>query len=689
MTGVKKLKYIFALLSFLLLLVMLLMSRDAGVNCDEVLHYNHSVAVLNFFATHGRDTSALNTPVTHLKYYGQSYDNLTAGLTRLFRVDDIYGFRHLMSTLAGWLTILIAALFAVWLEGYGAGIIVLILFAISPTFLGHAQNNLKDIPFALAYISGTWFTFRFLSSHGRGSLKDILLLVLSIAFCISIRPGGLILLCYLLLFFCIVCLERYLHEGKDVLPGSLNKLLLLILISAAAFFAGILFWPFAILDPARNVLESYRVMVHFPDTFRQVFEGRSEYSDFMPWCYLPKSMAITIPLLVSAGVLLFFVFIKEIFRNGKYLFYLFICFTVLFPVFLVLLSHSNLYSSWRHFLFIYPGIIILSSFGILYLLRRIKRMLILFAVLAALLLLAYHPVKFMAENHRYAYIYYNQLVGGLKGAYGNYETDYYYVSQRESAEWLLRFLEKKEVHDTVVVGSNFSAEWFFRKQPLVRNEYMRFEERSMKKWDYAIITNRYIPVFQLQNHIWPPSDVLHTVYADGIPISIVVRRKSDSSFLGYKALEENRLDDAARYFREAIKSDNCDEMIFYNFAVEQYRKGFPDKADSLLRECLKLNPDSDLALMFLGDMASEKGGREEAKGYYEKVISVNRKYFEAYISLAKLVAADNVIKAREILRDCIKISPRNTEAINSLADTYMESDPEIAKRYYELAKTIK
>jgi tetratricopeptide (TPR) repeat protein len=689
MTAVNKLKYIFILLLLLLLFFMLLMSRDAGVNCDEVLHYNQSVAVLNFFTSHGRDTSALNTPVTHLKYYGQSYDNLTTCLIRLFGINDIYGFRHLMSTIAGWLTILIAALFAIWLEGYGAGIIVVLLFAVSPTFLGHAQNNLKDIPFALAYISAIWFTFRFLSSHGRGSLKDIFLLVLSIAFCISIRVGGLILLCYLLLFSAIFFLVRYFREGRNIFAEARNRLLLIILIITASFFAGILFWPFAILDPVKNVPGSYRVMVHFPDTFRQIFDGRSEYSDFMPWYYLPKSMMITIPLLVSAGALLFIIFIKGIFKNGKYLFYLFLGFTILFPILLVLLSHSNLYSSWRHFLFIYPGLVILSSSGILYLLRRIKKRIILFTITAALLLLAIHPLKFLAGNHRYAYIYYNQLVGGLKGAYGNYETDYYYVSQRESAEWLLKYLEKNGAGDTIVVGSNFSAEWFFRKQPLIRNEYIRYEERSMKKWDYAIITNRYIPPFQLKDHIWPPADALHTVYADGIPISIVVRRKSDSSFLGYKALEENRLDDAASYFDDAIKSDNRDDMIFYNFAVTLYRRGLPARADSMLRECLRLNPGSDLALMFLGDMASAQGRAEEAKGYYEKVISVNRKYPDAYIRLAKLVAADDVIKARGILRNCIEISPGNVEAINSLAGTYAESDPEIARKYYELAKTIK
>ena len=684
----KKLKYIFISASLLLLIVMLLMSLDSGVNCDEVLHYNHSVTVLNFFSSHGRDTSVLNTPVTHLKYYGQSYDNFTTLLIKVFGIDDIYGFRHIMSSIAGWLAILVTAMLAIWFEGYGAGIIVILLFSVSPTFLGHAQNNLKDIPFALAYISGIYFMFRLLFRKSKVTI-DIILLIISIAFCISIRAGGLILICYLFLFAGICYLVRYFSEVKAVFAEAGNKLLLMILISAASFFAGILFWPYAILDPFKNVLDSYRVMAHFPDTFRQIFEGRSEYSDFMPWYYLPKSMIITIPLIVSAGVLLYFIFIKRISGNVKGFYYLFLIFSIVFPFAVVIAGQSNLYSSWRHFLFIYPGIIVLSAIGILTLLRSVMLKYLKIIIIAVLIALAFHPLNYLIRNHRYAYIYFNQLTGGLKGALGNYETDYYFVSQRESAEWLERYIEKEGIRDTVTVGSNFSAEWFFRKKPLIRNEYIRFEERSMKKWDYAIITNRYIPPFQLKNKIWPPEDALKIIYADGIPISAVIKRRSDASYNGYKALMENKPDDAIGFFGEAVRRDSTDDMIFYNFAVALFRKGLTAKADSLFRICIKLNPDSDPAYMFLGDMASAEGRTDVAKGFYEKVISVNRKYPEAYISLAKIVALSDLMKAREILRSCIEINPRNAQAINSLGDTYRESDPGIAEKYYKLAQTIK
>jgi hypothetical protein len=167
------LKYIFYSLAGLLFILMLKGGVDAGISGDEYLHYNQSIKVYNYFASFGKDTSALSTPETHLKYYGQSFDNLTTIFIRWFNIDDIFQFRHISSALAGWLTIIVTAFFAVWLGGYGAGILVILLFAISPTFLGHAQNNLKDIPFALGYISAIFFTQRFLFREGKGKFCDL------------------------------------------------------------------------------------------------------------------------------------------------------------------------------------------------------------------------------------------------------------------------------------------------------------------------------------------------------------------------------------------------------------------------------------------------------------------------------------------------------------------------------------
>ena len=687
--GEKRLKYVFLVCSALLLGLMLLMSIKAGVTCDEVLHYNQSVSVYNYYASLGKDHSALDTPVTHLQYYGQSYDNLVTILIRWFKIDDIYGFRHIMSTIAGWLTILITALFAVWISGYGAGIIVLFLFAVSPTFLGHAQNNLKDIPFALGYIAGIYYIFKFLYSDLGNSGRNILLLILSIAFCISIRAGGLILICYLFLFLFLHWLVKYLKDRHMDIHEIRKKMIQAIIASIVSYFLSIILWPYALQNPFINIWKSYGVMAKYPDTFRQIFEGKVEWSDFMPWYYLLKYMVITIPVIVFSGLILFIIFFKRIFRSASAFIYFGLVFSILFPVLFVILERSNIYSAWRHFLFIYPAIVLLASIGFLQLFQLIRNRYLSWAVITLMAILSINPLKFMILNPEYSYIYYNQLVGGLKGAYGRYETDYYYVSLKEGSEWLIKYLDEKLSKEPVKVRANFSVNWFFRNHPDIQSDYFRFEERSQYDWDYAIITNRYIPPYQLINKFWPPENAIKIIYADKVPVCAVIERKSKDDFYGFQALQKGKTKDALKYFEQALKNDDKDEMIYYNFASALFDNSQYEKADSALKKCLEINPDFDLALMYLGNIAAAQDKKDEAVKYYEKVINANRKYLEAYVELSKLIAGKDVIKARNLLRTCLTLSPRYKPAIIAIADTYRVSDPEVAKKYDELANTIK
>jgi len=687
--GEKRLKNIFFFCSVLLLGLMLLMSRNAGVTCDEVLHYNQSVSVYNYYASLGKDQSALNTPVTHLQYYGQSYDNLVTILIKWLGIDDIYQFRHIMSTLAGWLTILITALFAIWISGYGAGIIVIFLFAVSPTFIGHSQNNLKDIPFALGYISGLYYILKFLYSDPGKAGRNSLFLTLSIAFCISIRAGGLVLICYLFLFFFLYWLIKYLKDRRIDMIEIRNRILWSVTISIISYFLSIILWPYALQDPIHNLLKSYHVMAQYPDTFRQLFEGKVEWSDFMPWYYLPEYLAITIPVIVFSGLAILIIFSKRLFSSKASFIYSCIVFSVLFPVIFVILEKSNLYSAWRQFLFIYPSIVLLSSIGFLQLFKAIKKRYLSWSLIFLLALLSIHPLKFMIFNPEYSYIYYNQLVGGLKGAYGRYETDYYFVSLQEGSEWLINHLNETKVKEPVKVMANFSVKWFFRNHPEIQNGYLRFEERSQSDWDYAVITNRYIPPLQLINKSWPPENAIKIIYADHVPVCAVLERKSKDDFYGYEALQKGKTKDALKFFEQALKINDKDEMIYYNFASALCDDGQYEKADSALHRCLVINPDFDLALMYLGNIAAAKDKTDEAIGYYEKVIKANRRYLEAYVELSKLVVAKDVMRARDLLRTCLTMSPHYKPAITAIADTYRVSDPTIAKKYDDLANTIK
>ena len=682
-------RYIFYISSALIFFLMLFSIRDAGITCDEVLHYNHSVAVYNFFSTHGTDRSALDTPVTHLKYYGQSYDNVVTFLISWFNIEDIYAFRHFMSIVAGWLVIFITALFAIWLADYRAGIIIIILFAVSPTFFGHTLNNLKDIPFALGYISFTYFTFKFLVSRRKIPWSIIMLMIASMSFSISIRAGGLILIFYLFFFFFVFYFFSYLTDKKVDKAEILVKLIWIPVISILSLMLSILLWPFALQSPFENILRSYSVMAHFPDTFRQIFEGRVLWSDYMPWYYLPKSMAITIPFLVMTGFLLFIFFIKRIFIGERLILYLFIIFTILFPVSFVMIEKSNLYSSWRQFLFIYPGMLLIASIGFLYLFEFSKKRYVNWAVVAFIAFLSVHPLRFMIMNHPYHYLYYNQFVGGLKGAYANYEMDYYYVSQTEASKWLLNYIRENDSRKKIKIRETFAFNWPYLNHPEIESSYFRGEERSMYDWDYAIVVNRYITPFNLLNNFWPPENSIHTIYVDDVPVCAVLERNSKDDYYGYIALKEGRNKDAIKFFENVLKVNDKDEMIFYNFAAALYNDGQYQKADSVLKKGLEINPDFEPILMYLGNIARVRNNPDEAIRYYERLIAINRKYFEAYVGLSELLAEKDVIKARALLRTCLRINPQFKPAVIALADTYRKSNPDIAKKYDEIANEIK
>ena len=158
----------------------------------------------------------------------------------------------------------------------------------------------------------------------------------------------------------------------------------------------------------------------------------------------------------------------------------------------------------------------------------------------------------------------------------------------------------------------------------------------MNDWDYYIATNRYISPYLLKNGKWPPADALKVIRADGVPIAAILKRKSKADLMAYEALSANRNEEAAKYYRESLKNDVCDEVIFYNFAVALNRLGESEEADSALNQCLKLNPDFEPALMYLGNIEVARGNKEKAIAYYKRLLVVNRKYDEAYEALNKI-----------------------------------------------------
>ena len=685
----------FFVLSFLSLIYFPFLSRNAGMSGDEELHFTQSEKVYNYFASHGEDKSAIHTPGTHLKYYGQAFDNITTILIKWFNIKNVYQFRHICNSLAGWATIFIAGLLTVSLMGYRAGFIALILFLVSARFIGHSWNNLKDIPFALGYLTSIFLMIQFIRKIPKPPIYIISLLILSISFTIGIRIGGILLICYLFLFTALFFLYNY-FTSKSLFNKKviLQTAILLIFISISGYFLGLLLWPFALEKPLQNPWISYKAMTQFPTTLRQIFEGEMYWSDQFPWYYLLKYMGITIPSIVLAGLGLFIVYSRKIITYKNWIYIFFLIFTIIFPLFFIIAGKSNVYGAWRHVVFVYPPLVVLSAIGIDCAFTCIKKRTIRIISLLILIILLLHPLRFMVKNHPYEYLYFNEFTGGLGGAYGKYETDYYFHSVREASEWLQEYFEENDLYSSkeIEVGLNFPAgEWFFRDNVnKINTGYLKYYSRGNLEWDFAIVVNSYIHPNQLREKTWPPENTIHTVDANGIPICAILERKTWNDYFGYKALKKGQLNEATQLLLNARELDSGNESVLINLSSIYINSLKLDSAKMVLDECLNIYPDYEPAIHQSAKLKHLQGNTDEAIVLYKYNLENNYKYFPSYIDLANIYfESSHDDLAVNYLKKCLSVNPYYKPALLALGKHYQEKgEIELAEKYLNSAKKL-
>jgi tetratricopeptide (TPR) repeat protein len=687
-------KNAFYILSLILLVVLPLLSRNAGISGDEEIHYKQSEKVINYIKSSGEDKSVLHTPTTHLKYYGQLFDNITTIFIKCLNIEDIYQFRHIANSVAGWGTILISGLLASFIAGYRTGFLTLLLFMVSSRFLGHTWNNLKDIPFALGYIITIYFIFLFIRKLPKHTIKHVILLVLGLAFAIGVRAGGIILICYLFLFTGLYFVSNYIGRQKWITSKNiLNSFFVILIITVLGYLSGLVLWPFGLENPLKNPWLSFKVMTQFPTTVRQVFEGSVWWSDRFPWYYLLKYMLISIPTIVLSGFLVFIVFIKSVFKSQNWIFIFFLVFSFLFPLVFIIINDANVYGAWRHMIFIYPPLVVLSALGYDWIIKNVRLKIFRIGLTVILLVLCIHPVKFIIKNHPYEYLYFNELTGGIKGAYGNYETDYYFHSIREASLWLQNHIEKNNLlgEGKIKVGSNFPVSWLFREwEDKITTQYIKYYSRGNYDWDFAIIANAYINPFQLRNNIWPPENTIHTIKIDNIPVCAIIERKTKDDYQGYVALKENNYNLAISLFTKGLKTDPANESVYINLSIAYLNSGNVNAAKKYLNKCLEIYPEYEVVIYQLAKIHHMEGQTDEAIELYARNLENNYKHFPSYIGIAMVYfdTGENQFAVKNLKR-CIGINPGYKPALITLGNYYKKTGKnELAKKYLNSTEKI-
>jgi len=518
--------------------------------------------------------------------------------------------RHLINTFTGFLAILFTALLVRRFSGWMPAILTMLALVCSPSFFGHSFNNPKDIPFAAGYIMSLFYLIKLLKELPSATHQTKIMLALSIGFTVSIRVQGLFPLVFLLTFMLLHWIIS--RSGKKD-NKFLQYLKTGLIIGITGYILGILFWPYALRNPIAGPLKALAEFDQFSYlTYYELFEGQRLFNK--PWYYEPKLIMLTAPVALLIG---FLPGLLLGWRKGDKvhsLSLLLLVFATLFPVFWLIYKKSYVYNGWRHVVFIYPSLAAIAILGWYWLASFFKAKLrLIILCVAALGFLK--PGIWSIMNHPYQYLYFNEIAGGVKGANGIYELDYWNQTPRAAFEWLVK--NKPEVLDgKVKVSSNNIQEalkTFVPEGKNVKYAWTREYEWADNDWTYAIWTTRTLSKNQILGGYWPPKGTIHEIKVDGVTVAAVVRSANNYSYMGKQYLKKNNGDSALYYYEKAYA---------YNPLEEEYARGLADAC--------KLKMKFDSAIVF-----------------YKKAIELRDGNYEALQSLGEIYYTQSMMKDQQ------------------------------------------
>lgn len=436
-----------ALLLTGLAVIAVLTFRDYAISNDEEVQHRYGELIIAYYASGLTDDTLFH--YKNLYLYGGLFDIIAVLLAKAFAVDA-YDLRHLLSALAG-----IGGIAATWatarlIAGPRAGLLAAAVLAVTGIWYGAMFNHTKDIPLAAAMMAALYFLLRAGRAFPRPALIDVLLFGLMLGIALGLRATALLVVGYAGLLILLRAAEAetlswggrarfVLRSGARLVPAFV--LAYVIMIAA---------WPWGALAPF-NPVRAIFAFAHFHYPIGTFAAGELYDMATVPRWYVPLYLAIKLPLVLFAGVILAIVFTawsssarsrdRRIRDHELGL----LIFAATFPVAAHVITHSPAFTGMRHITFIVPPLAALAGFGFDALLRQTAPRRILGLATAGALVAAFAwNASLLVRLHPHQYLFFNPLVGGLEGATRRYDTDYWVNIMPEAVEGLEQFLTRTE-----------------------------------------------------------------------------------------------------------------------------------------------------------------------------------------------------------------------------------------------------
>jgi hypothetical protein len=262
-------------------------------------------------------------------------------------------------------------------------------------------------------------------------------------------------------------------------------------------------WPYLWPNPVARLIESWHVMSQYPWPGQVLFNGQYYRSFDLPRSYLPVLLAIQITEPIWP---LFFLSLALLWKN-KYLLIATLLWFVL-PLAALIISRSPLYDNFRQVIFVLPPVFFVCGLGVDWLFRRLRQPIVRGLIVAALVL---PGIIAGIQLHPYEYIYYNSFIGGVSGAQGRFELDYWATSYRAAMNYVNSIATANG--KIFVAGPSYIAAIYSRHDLRI---YLDIDMNT-QIFDYAIITTRY----GVDQTDFPNAPVVYTIECEGVPLTVI------------------------------------------------------------------------------------------------------------------------------------------------------------------------
>ncbi len=620
-------RFLLACITILGLIYLLWGGLNAGIGGDEFRYINQSEKVIKFYSTFGADTTAYTKAGVDPQHFnGQLLDNAMYVFGKPLGLERNFKFRHSITAFFSWIAILCTVLSALVLFNVRIAFFTSLFIFLCPIFIGNGFNNHRDMPLVTGIMMVILGLSLLRNTYPYLNKKYLLLILLGIFISFGQRIAGGIMAGFLLVLFSLIILLEQKQLSK---LAALDKSVLawvggLVTATSIGIVLSFLTWPYGLINPIKHAYEVYTQSGNLSVALFQIFEGKYKLSSHMPDYYVLKYMGITIPVAILAGIVFIISFLfKKSIAYSKYVL-AFVLIAFLFPVLYSYFKLGNMYGSWRHFMFTLPFIALASAVGWDIFFNSFIRSKHILLPIGILIILLIHPLQYILRNHPFEYMYYNEIIGGNRGAFGKYEWDYSLNSIKQGSEWLQKYIRKHHPKGTkLVIASNGGelAKYFEGFDDSISTIYTRYYERSTQNWDYAVFPNMYIHPHQLKNNIYPKADSLHFIKIDGKPVTFIYKRNNRSDLVASQAINRQDIPSAIQELNNYLKYNPKSEWAWFQLAYMYAQQNNFPQCQTYLNEAFKWHPEFLPALALQGLLYQNTGRCAEAQPIFLRLIN--------------------------------------------------------------------